>query len=138
MRECVSFTYWRINQQMGWDGKGEAPFSNQKLGVQLGNAATWKAQLVSKGYKADNKPAPGAIAWWGANSSHPMISTGSAGHVGIVKEVLGNGDIVLEQYNFVPWRYNVMTIPANQVDSFIHVADTTEVKGSKKESKQDA
>lgn len=135
MRECVSFTYWRINQQMGWDGKGEAPFSNQKLGVQLGNAATWKAQLVSKGYKADNKPAPGAIAWWGANSSHPMISTGEAGHVGIVKEVLGNGDIVLEQYNFVPWRYNKMVIPANQVDSFIHVADTTDVKkATKKEA----
>lgn len=131
MRECVSFTYWRINQQMGWDGKGVAPFSNQKLGVQLGNAATWKGNLVAKGYKADNKPAPGAIAWWGANSSHPMISTGPAGHVGIVKEVKGNGDIVLEQYNFIPWRYNSMVIPANQVDAFIHVADTTDTKKAK-------
>lgn len=126
MRECVSFVYWRINQQMGWEKGEEYPFSNQKLGVQLGNAATWKANLESKGYKADKNPAPGAIAWWNAGANYPLVRTGSAGHVAIVKEVLGNGDIIIEQYNYTPWRYNEMKLPTSQVDAFIHVADTTD------------
>lgn len=125
-RECVSFVAWRINQQMGWkEGAGEYPFTMAKMGMAgQGNAVNWKEGLARKGYVTDKNPTPGSIAWWGANVNYGAVRTGDAGHVGIVLGVNPDGKVRIEQYNFDPYKYSVMTVTVDQVTGFIHVADT--------------
>lgn len=123
-RECVSFVAWRINQQMGWQEGEEYPFTMAKMGMAgRGNAVNWKAGLAAKGFITDKNPTPGAIAWWDANVNYGAVKTGYAGHVGIVLGVNPDGTVVIEQYNFAPYAYSVMTVRVDQVGGFIHVAD---------------
>lgn len=127
-RECVSFVAWRINQQMGWTEGQPYPFTPAAMGLGLfGNAAEWSGNLRSAGFVTDNNPTKGSIAWWAAYASNASISTGPAGHVGIVTGVdRAAGTVTIEQYNLVPWEYSVMTIPIAHVTGFIHVADIRE------------
>jgi surface antigen len=123
-RECVSFVAWRMNQQMGWKEGAEYPFSMAKMGMAgQGNAVQWKAGLERKGYVTDKNPTPGSIAWWDANVNYGAVRTGSAGHVGVVLGVNPDGKVRIEQYNFDPYKYSVMTVTVEQVTGFIHVAD---------------
>lgn len=54
-----------------------------------GNAVNWKRHATNSGKRVDDKPAVGAVAWYGANSDRPGI--GSAGHVAYVEKVSANG-----------------------------------------------
>jgi surface antigen len=124
-RECVSFVAWRMNVQMGWKPGEPWKFSAATVGL-LGNANAWEPILASKGYKYDNTPAPGAIAWWGgvgvlANGVH----TGELGHVAVVSKVnAADGTVDIEQYNAIPpHEYSTMTIPKEAPYGYIHVAD---------------
>lgn len=127
-RECVSFVAWRINQQMGWQEGQPYPFTPANMGLSLfGNAAEWSGNLRSAGFVTDTNPTKGSIAWWAAYASNASISTGAAGHVGIVTDVdRAAGTVTIEQYNLIPWEYSVMTIPIEHVTGFIHVADIRE------------
>lgn len=119
-RECVSFAAWRMNQQMGWKPGKPYPFTKATMNG-IGNAEDWGPKLAAKGYKVDNKPEVGAIAWW---EGFRGIATSAAGHVAVVKEVKGNGQVVIEQYNAVPpHAYSTMTISVNEPSGYIHVAD---------------
>jgi surface antigen len=135
-RECVSFVAWRINQQMGWKPGQDYPFTMAKMGMAgRGNAVQWKAGLVDgKHYVMDKNPTPGAIAWWDANVNYGAVRTGDAGHVGIVLGVNPDGTVKIEQYNFTPYAYSVMTVRVDQVSGFIHVAD---IKASAPEAGSD-
>lgn len=121
-RECVSFVYWRINQQLGADPlKPNPPFSKAKY-PGLGNGADFGPGAAAGGFKVDQKPAPGAIAWWTGGRG---IATSSAGHVAIVLKVNNNGTVLVEHYNASPpHAYSTMTISANEPSGYIHVADT--------------
>jgi surface antigen len=124
-RECVSFVAWRMNVQMGWKPGAPYPFSAATVGL-LGNANAWKDILVSKGYKYDNTPAPGAIAWWGGvGVLAGGVQTGELGHVAIVSKVnSADGTVDIEQYNAIPpHEYSTMTIPKEAPYGYIHVAD---------------
>lgn len=127
-RECVSFAAWRINVQMGWKEGEEYPFTPAKLGLStLGNGFEWKANMAKAGFTTDNNPTPGAVAWWDSNVSFPLVRTGPNGHVAIVQSVDKEaGTVTVEQYNVDPWRYSVMTVPIEQVNGFIHIADIKE------------
>ncbi|MEH0110614.1 CHAP domain-containing protein [Tersicoccus sp. MR15.9] len=124
--ECVSFVAWRMNQQMGWKKGADYPFTMAKMNLAgRGNAQYWRDGLTSKGYKADNDPTPGSIAWYG---SYGAPGIGEAGHVGEVKKKYPDGSIDMEQYNAGPkWHaYSVWHLPkgaANWPNAFIHVAD---------------
>ncbi len=121
-RECVDFVAWRLSQQLPLG----TPNSTY---LGLGNAVTWRENLVARGYRADKTPAVGAVMWWGAFTGDETMRTGKYGHVAIVSEVLGNGSIVIEQYNAAPLNhaYSTKVIPPSYYDdpgiSFIHVAD---------------
>lgn len=134
-RECVSFTAWRMNVQMGWKEGQEYPFTPAKLGLgRFGNAAEWKGNLAKAGYQTDNTPKVGAIAWWDAWVTTPSTKTLEAGHVGVVAAVNPDGTVVIEEYNFNPWKYGTRTIPAADVTGFIHVADISETSSSESPS----
>lgn len=114
-RECVSFVAWRMNQQMG---STSAPW---KFHLPLGNAATWGPRLQAAGYKVDDKPKVGSIAWWGA---YQGIAQGDAGHVAVVTRVNDDGTVDIEQYNAnPPHAYSTMRLPSSNMSGFIHVAD---------------
>lgn len=121
-RECVSFVAWRMNVQMGWKTGEPWKFSAATVGL-LGNANTWGPRLAAQGYKVDNNPSNGAIAWWGGAVNNGVI-TGPVGHVAVVSKVNDNGTIDIEHYNAVPpYAYSTMTIPKGSPTGYIHVAD---------------
>lgn len=123
LRQCTSYVAWMMNIQMGWKPGQPYLFSAATVGL-LGNAETWAERLAARGYKVDNTPAVGAIAWWkpyaGAGSS---LIAGSLGHVAVVSAVYPDGGIDVQQYNAIPYTYSAQRIPASSVSGFIHVAD---------------
>ncbi|GAA4033920.1 hypothetical protein GCM10023063_17230 [Arthrobacter methylotrophus] len=129
-RECVSFVAWRMNVQMGWKPGQDYPFTVPKLGVGLwGDAVGWK-DTVGSVYPMNNTPKVGAVAWFDKdlNRANGQFTTGAAGHVAVVSAVNNDGTIDIEQYNFIPYAYNAMRIPAAWVSGFIHVADIDSTK----------
>jgi surface antigen len=117
-RECTSFVAWRLNSTNG------VPFTNQYLGADLwwGNANTWGTSARAKGILVDNIPAVGSVAW---------STAGKYGHVAWVAEVLDNGRIVVEEYNWgvnslgEKGRYRERTTLASSFTGFIHIKDLT-------------
>lgn len=110
-RECTSFVAWRMNNANGVGFSNFMVGPNGKSG-RFGNADNWAANARAIGYRVDNTPAVGSIAWWSSN------------HVAWVAKVNGDGTIVIEEYNYgYNGRYNSRTIPANQPSGFIHVKD---------------
>src|SRR5215469_14099636 len=118
-RECTSFVAWRVNQ-LG------AKFSNGMSGPNgarglFGNADTWAANARKIGFRVDNTPSVGAIAHFGPNVS----GAGSSGHVAYVAQVNGDGTIVIEEYNWLPFPYGYHNPPrvirASEVSDFIHI-----------------
>jgi surface antigen len=115
-RECTSFVAWRLNSTNG------VPFTNQYLGADLwwGNANTWGTSARAKGILVDNIPAVGSVAW---------STAGKYGHVAWVAEVLDNGKIVVEEYNWgvnsvgEKGRYRERTTLASSFTGFIHIKD---------------
>ncbi|SJN13378.1 Glycerol-3-phosphate ABC transporter, periplasmic glycerol-3-phosphate-binding protein (TC 3.A.1.1.3) [Leucobacter sp. 7(1)] len=116
-RQCTSFVAWRLNTA------NKIPFSNQYGGlVRWGNAAEWGASARSLGIRVDTTPEVGAIAWSG-----PWYGGASEfGHVAWVADVLSDGRVVIEEYNY-GWAgaYYSRTIRANEFQGYIHIADLT-------------
>lgn len=87
MGECTDFVAWRLNRDAGSTG---APFrwdwSNLTPGG--GNASSWTSAWYNHGWPVSSVPVAGAVA-----VTEYM-------HVAYVKEVRGDGSVLIEEYNY--------------------------------------
>ncbi|MEV8337697.1 FG-GAP-like repeat-containing protein [Leucobacter sp. NPDC077196] len=114
-RQCTSFVAWRLNSANG------VPFSNQYMGLWAwGNAGEWGDSARSVGIRVDTTPEVGAVAWSGAY----YRDASQFGHVAWVADVLSNGNIVIEEYNY-GWggSYNMRVVHPSQFQGYIHIKD---------------
>lgn len=114
-RQCTSFVAWRLNSANG------VPFSNQYMGLWAwGNAGEWGDSARSVGIRVDTTPEVGAVAWSGAY----YRDASQFGHVAWVADVLSNGNIVIEEYNY-GWggSYNTRVVHPSQFQGYIHIKD---------------
>jgi hypothetical protein len=106
-RECVDFVAWRLNRDAG---STSAPFkwdwSNLTPGG--GSASSWPKQWAAHGWPTSNVPVAGAVAYTSYN------------HVAYVKEVIGDGNIVLEDYNWNDHAYDQRVVSASSVILFLY------------------
>ena len=118
-RECTSFVAWRMNQ-LGVKFTNGMAGPNGKTGW-FGNADTWAANANNIGFHVDNTPAVGAVAHFDPNHS----GAGGSGHVAYVAQMNGDGTIVIEEYNWLPFRYGYHNPPrvigASDVSNFIRI-----------------
>ena len=100
-RECVDFVAWRLNRDAGTTS---APFrwTWSKLTPNGGDGHQWKAAWLGHGWATGTTPVPGSVAWFGNN------------HVGYVNGILDNGQVLIEEYNYVPHAYGTRVINASQ------------------------
>jgi len=84
--ECVDFVAWRLNRDAGYTGPFKWDWGNLTPGG--GSASSWTDAWYSHGWPVSGTPVPGAVAVTGYN------------HVAYVKEVLGDGSVLLEEYNY--------------------------------------
>ncbi len=104
-RQCTSFVAWRLNSANG------VAFNVFFRGVKWGNASNWGYAARSVGYRVDNTPVRGAVAWQ------------ARGHVAWVARVNGDGTVVIEEYNWnYDQSYHTRTVPASKFQ-YIHIAD---------------
>lgn len=84
-----------------------------------GNAAQWRDQVPAD--HITQKPAVGAVAWWGTEVD------GGFGHVGVVLSVNANGSAVVGEYNArLDGTYDSRTIPITgrgAADAYLHIRD---------------
>lgn len=86
------------------------------VGAFWGHAASWAARAQAEGLSVNNVPSVGAI----------LQNGGGYGHVGIVEEILPNGDVSISEMNaYVPGGgFNVVSgriIPAANVSSYNYI-----------------
>ncbi len=95
---CTAYAYYR-----------RAQLGNPVPG-QLGNASTWATQARAFNYVVDKNPAAGAV-----------IQSGN--HVGVVEEVLPNGDLRITDMNYGYRVYNLAEriIPAATVHNYMFI-----------------
>lgn len=102
-RQCTSFAAFRLSSVNGFE-----------LPAAYGNAKDWGYRAKGEGYRVDQRPAVGSIAW---------DASGQYGHVAWVSNVFGDM-IEIEEYNYgVRERYNRRTVKANSMTGFIHFKD---------------
>ena len=102
-RQCTSFAAFRLSNVNGFEIPGA-----------YGNANEWGYRARREGYRVDNTPAIGSIAW---------STAGGYGHVAWVSNVMGD-NIEIEEYNYgYTGSYNKRTIKANTMTGFIHFKD---------------
>lgn len=102
-RQCTSFVAWRLQEVNGFLIPGA-----------YGNAIDWKGRAQSEGYRVDQTPSLGSIAYW---------SAGQYGHVSWVSGIQGT-NVELEEYNYGNrGNYNRRIVPISQVEAFIHFKD---------------
>ncbi len=79
-------------------------------GARWGNASNWAINARALGYRVDNIPAVGAIAWF------------TYDHVAYVDSINGDGTVNVSEYNY---RLDYQFGTRNNVTpaSFIHVVD---------------
>jgi surface antigen/uncharacterized protein YraI len=123
-RECTSFVAHRINQlgvnfTNGMSGPRGAP-TDSPIAV-WGNGDHWAEHANNLGFRVDHTPSVGAIAHFDDNHS----GAGPSGHVAYVAQVNGDGSIVIEEYNWLPFPYGYHNPPrvirASDVSNFIHI-----------------
>ena len=117
-RQCTSFAAFRLSSVNGFELPGA-----------YGNANEWGYRARREGYRVDNKPAIGAIAW---------STAGGYGHVAWVSNVMGD-NIEIEEYNYdYKGNYNKRIVKASKMTGFIHFKDLSsnskEVPSSSKDS----
>lgn len=108
-RQCTSFVAWKLNTanqfrfMNDFDGNGTLDF---------GNASNWKSAAIRFGYRVDNTPATGAVAWERGGN-----------HVAWVESVNGSS-VTIQEYNHSskPLSYNRRTADARAFE-FIHFKD---------------
>ena len=102
-RQCTSFAAFRLSNVNGFE-----------IPVAYGNANEWGYRAKREGYRVDQRPAIGSIAW---------DTSGQYGHVAWVSNVFGDM-IEIEEYNYgVRERYNRRTVKASSMTGFIHFKD---------------
>ena len=116
-RQCTSFAAFRLSSVNGFELPGA-----------YGNANEWGYRARREGYRVDNKPAIGAIAW---------STAGGYGHVAWVSNVMGD-NIEIEEYNYdYKGNYNKRIVKASKMTGFIHFKDiagnSTQVSNSSKD-----
>ena len=117
-RQCTSFAAFRLSGVNGFELPGA-----------YGNAGEWGYRARREGYRVDNTPAFGSIAW---------STAGGYGHVAWVSNVMGD-NIEIEEYNYdYKGNYNKRIVKANKMTGFIHFKDLSsnskEVPSSSKDS----
>jgi len=106
--ECVDFVAWRLNRDAG---STSAPYKWDwgTLTPGAGSARYWQGAWESHGWPVSATPIVGAVASMGAN------------HVAYVKEVLGDGNVVIEEYNAAIYHgYSQRIIAASSVNAFLY------------------
>jgi len=106
-RECVDFSLFRVNQELGWTSGQPWKITNSSFrgdGVLLGSANTpgaqnWLTGWQVKGWPTGHEPKPGAVVYYAPGVGG---SDSSYGHVAVVKSVNGDGTYVEEGYNGNP------------------------------------
>ena len=102
-RQCTSFAAFRLSGVNGFD-----------IPAAYGNANEWGHRARREGYRVDNTPAIGSIAW---------STVGTYGHVAWVSNVMGD-QIEIEEYNYgIRESYNKRVVKANTMTGFIHFKD---------------
>ena len=102
-RQCTSFAAFRLSNVNGFE-----------IPAAYGNANEWGYRAKREGYRVDQRPAIGSIAW---------DTSGQYGHVAWVSNVFGDM-IEIEEYNYgARERYNRRTVKANSMTGFIHFKD---------------
>ena len=102
-RQCTSFAAFRLSNVNGFE-----------IPAAYGNANEWGYRARREGYRVDNTPAIGSIAW---------STAGGYGHVAWVSNVMGD-NIEIEEYNYgYTGSYNKRIIKANTMTGFIHFKD---------------
>ena len=102
-RQCTSFAAFRLRSVNGFE-----------LPAAYGNAKDWGYRAKREGYRVDQQPAIGSIAW---------DASGQYGHVAWVSNVFGDM-IEIEEYNYgVREKYNRRVIKASSMTGFIHFKD---------------
>lgn len=87
----------------------------------MGNGAQWGAVARSLGYRVDNTPAVGSVAYY---------TDGVYGHVAWVAEIVG-GNIVVEEYNWIrngkmDYTYHPQTQSISKPTGFIRFKDLSD------------
>ncbi len=102
-RQCTSFAAFRLSS-----------INSFEIPRAYGNANEWGHRARREGYRVDNTPAIGSIAW---------STAGTYGHVAWVSNVMGD-QIEIEEYNYgYTETYNKRIIKANTMTGFIHFKD---------------
>ncbi len=102
-RQCTSFAAFRLSNVNGFE-----------IPAAYGNANEWGYRARREGYRVDNRPAIGSIAW---------STAGTYGHVAWVSNVIGD-EIEIEEYNYgIRESYNKRVVKANTMTGFIHFND---------------
>ena len=117
-RKCTSFAACRLSGVNGFE-----------IPAAYGNANEWGHRARREGYRVDNTPTIGSIAW---------STAGGYGHVAWVSNVMGD-NIEIEEYNYdYKGNYNKRIVKANKMTGFIHFKDLSsnskEVPSSSKDS----
>lgn len=106
-RYCTSFVAHRLHSANGFT-----------LPSGYGDATTWGDVARSAGYRVDNQPARGSVAWGIAGDSHSNL-----GHVAWVADVSGD-NVTIEEYNyFNDGRYHTRTVHKSAFTAYIHFKD---------------
>jgi peptidoglycan DL-endopeptidase CwlO len=106
-RQCTDFVAWRLNRDAG---SLEAPFKYvwANLTPSGGDAYQWRYAWQRAGWTVSSTPIVGSVAWFGTN------------HVAYVKQVLENGSVVIEEYNYVPDVYSQRTLASGEIAAFLY------------------
>lgn len=107
VRYCTSFVAHRLSSTNGFE-----------LPRAYGNAEAWGRRARTEGYRVDNNPSRGSVAWLG-----PAPSNLGYGHVAWVAGV--NGDMVtIEEYNGNwDFKHQVRTVHKTAFTGYIHFKD---------------
>ena len=101
--QCTSFAAFRLSSINGFE-----------LPAAYGNANQWGYRAQKEGYRVDQQPAIGAIAW---------STRGQYGHVAWVSNVIGDM-IEIEEYNYdYTETYHRRIVKASSMTGFIHFKD---------------
>jgi surface antigen len=106
-RECVDFVAWRLNRDAGYYS---APFKWvwSTLTPTGGDASQWRYAWEAHGWTVSTTPIKGSVAWFYGD------------HVAYVKSVNADGTVTVEEYNYIPGKYDQRTMPASSVPDFLY------------------
>lgn len=120
-RQCTSYVAWRLVHSNGVREfhnlmrGGSKSFEGD--GNHWGNAWEWKLRAERLGYRVDNTPAVGAVAWWDRGNGL------ESGHVAWVEAVNPDGvSVQVSEYNWNGGDRNYNTRTAWPM-KYIHIKD---------------